>query len=231
MTCFSQNRGAHTFPQCWRGHTLTVHQPLPAAEDVLVQPQFIVMETSRVFVSKPSLKAWIKTAFPLGNAGQGQLLCPYFLILYPYLIFWAYLRAPQATLSSPACTPPVQGTSSWCSVSLPKPIPPHHQQPGAKHIFTNPSVSLPSCRSQAARRSPVTISHKESKAEDLQQGEMTVIINILRLSLSQLPSLRKNQAQAGSRTLLWGRQVWRGWRDTGTSLRCQECVTGTARRE
>lgn len=111
-----------------------------------MQPQFIVMETRGVFVSKPSLMAWIKTAFPLGGAKQGQLHCPYLLM------FWAYPRAPQAPLSSPVCTPPVLGTSSWSqhrgalyhSPNPSHPRTPHQNQPGLKHIFIDPPMSLPS---------------------------------------------------------------------------------------
>lgn len=123
----------------------------------MMQPRFIVMETRRVFVSKPSLMAWIKTAFPLGSAGQGQLLCPYFFIS------WVHPHAPKHPILT-SLHPTSAGhillvTAQRCSVSLPNPSQPrptHHEQPGLKHIFLDPS---PPCFSlQASRRSPGTIS-------------------------------------------------------------------------
>lgn len=54
-----------------------MHHPLPEVEDALIRPQFIVMETRSLFLSKPSLMAWIKTSFPQGRDEEEQLRCPY----------------------------------------------------------------------------------------------------------------------------------------------------------
>lgn len=62
-------------------HSLTTshppHMPTSAsAGDALMQPQFIVMETRSLFLSKASLMAWRKISVPHGRSGIRQSSFP-----------------------------------------------------------------------------------------------------------------------------------------------------------
>lgn len=114
-------------PSQYRRQALPMHQPLPAVEDVLMQLRFIVMETRSLFLSKPSLMAWIKTSFPLGNAQEGEMHCSY----------------PRHPLHHPGACSPAPGTSS-------------RSQPAQHGGAPNPSQHMPTTLHQAAGAHPTT---------------------------------------------------------------------------
>lgn len=74
------------------------------AEDAPVQPWFIVTETRGLFLSKPSLMAWIKISIPLGRA----LGCPKPIPCPPHSSSWETHTSLHHILSSyplPYCSP------------------------------------------------------------------------------------------------------------------------------
>lgn len=62
------------------------------AEDAPAQPWFIVMETRSLFLSKPSLMAWIKISVPLGRAPR----CPKPILCPPRTSSWQMRTSLQA---------------------------------------------------------------------------------------------------------------------------------------
>lgn len=138
---------------------------------MLTQPQFIVMETRSLFLSKPSLMAWIKTSFPLGRVERGQLCCPYVPVLstctpgtptltsvYPPLALGISSRpwpaqhggAPHRSQTHPNARAPRSISQQMCT--------PLQTHSGLKHISIRPPSTSLSSRSQAARRLTLTIS-------------------------------------------------------------------------
>lgn len=133
-------------PSHCRRQALPMHQPLPEVEDVLMQLRFIVMETRSLFLSKPSLMAWIKTSFPLGSAQQGELHCSYPRHPLPY---------PGASAPGAACVLMATACTAW---RCPKPVPKYaHHTPSAsrcaphhKHIPASNSHKASPCLSPPA---------------------------------------------------------------------------------